>query len=96
MLRTLTEQLEQGYGRCVRLSLARTAKWLTTGIRPGPEGTVASEASEAYDAPDAWLTERDSALGKLRYARSPLSFAGGPVDWARPPGAWGADPARWV
>ncbi|MGW6736712.1 CoA transferase [Streptomyces sp. NPDC055013] len=101
VLRSLTEQSEQGYGRCVRLSLARTAKWLTTGIQPGPDGTLASEtevseASEAYGAPDAWLTERDSALGKLRYARSPVSFAGGPVDWARPPGAWGADSARWV
>lgn len=96
VLRALTEQLEQGYGRCVRLSLARTAKWLTTGIRPGPEGASASEESEAYDAPDAWLTERDSALGRLRYARTPVSFAGGPVDWARPPGAWGADLARWA
>lgn len=98
VLRALTEQAEQGYGRCVRLSLARTAKWLTTGILPGPDGTLApeAEASQAYGAPDAWLTERDSALGTLRYARSPVSFAGGPVDWARPPGAWGADSARWV
>ncbi|MEV7001464.1 CoA transferase [Streptomyces sp. NPDC093982] len=96
VLRALTEQLDQGYGHCVRLSLARTAKWLTTGIRPGPEGASASEESEAYDAPDAWLTERDSALGRLRYARTPVSFAGGPVDWARPPGAWGTDLARWA
>ncbi|MFF5478496.1 CoA transferase [Streptomyces sp. NPDC012935] len=99
VLRALTEQLEQGYGRCVRLSLARTAKWLTTGIQPSGEGTLTSQASESaevYDGPDAWLTERDSALGRLRYARSPVSFAGGPVDWARPPGVWGADPARWA
>lgn len=107
VLRALTEQLGdgQGQGRCVRLSLARTAKWLMTGIRPGSEESLTGDASDtaeaydayqAYDAPDAWLTERDSALGRLRYALPPVSFAGGPVDWARPPGVWGADPARWA
>ncbi|MGI5374392.1 CoA transferase [Streptomyces sp. CA-251387] len=90
VLRALTEQREQRYGRCVQLSLARTAEWLLNGIEPGPEGNL------VYDAPDAWLTERDSPLGRLRYALSPVSFAGGPVDWARPPGVWGADAARWV
>ncbi|MFC5214968.1 CoA transferase [Streptomyces coerulescens] len=89
VLRALTERTEQGGGHCVRLALARTAHWLTTGIRPGPRGDV------AYEAPDAWLGERDSALGRLRYALPPVSFEDGPRDWARPPGAWGADPARW-
>jgi crotonobetainyl-CoA:carnitine CoA-transferase CaiB-like acyl-CoA transferase len=89
VLRALTERTEQGYGRCLRLSLARTARWLTYGIRPGPEGGM------AYDGPDAWLNERHSPLGRLRYVLPPVSFTGGPTDWARPPGAWGADPARW-
>lgn len=89
VLRALTERAEQGDGRCVRLALARTARWLTDGIEPGPRGDV------AYEAPDAWLGERDSALGRLRYALSPVSFEDGPRDWARPPGVWGADPARW-
>ncbi|QOV39259.1 CoA transferase [Streptomyces ferrugineus] len=89
VLRALTERREQGYGRCVRLALARTAQWLTNGVEPGPQGDL------AYGAPDAWLAERDSGLGRLRYARSPVSFEGGPVDWARPPGVWGVDPARW-
>ena len=43
----------------------------------------------------ASLAERDSALGRLRYALPPVSFEGGPRDWARPPGVWGADPAAW-
>ncbi|WP_031477253.1 CoA transferase [Streptomyces bicolor] len=89
VLRALTERRERGYGQCVRSALARTAQWLTNGIRPGPEGDA------TYESPDAWLTERDSALGRLRYARSPVSFAGGPLDWARPPGGWGADTAGW-
>lgn len=89
VLRALTERAERGGGRCVRLALARTALWLTEGIRPGPPGEV------PYEAPDAWLGERDSALGRLRYAMPPVSFEDGPRDWARPPGVWGADPARW-
>ncbi|MFJ8502381.1 CoA transferase [Streptomyces avermitilis] len=58
---------------------------------------VYDEAGAAvYDGPDAWLAERDSELGRLRYALPPVSFAGGPVDWARPPRPWGTDRARWT
>jgi crotonobetainyl-CoA:carnitine CoA-transferase CaiB-like acyl-CoA transferase len=89
VLRALTEQSEQGYSRVVRLSLARTAAWLMGGIERAPgEG-------EALGGPEAWLAERDSRLGRLRYALPPASFEGGPGDWARPPGVWGADEARW-
>jgi crotonobetainyl-CoA:carnitine CoA-transferase CaiB-like acyl-CoA transferase len=106
VLRALTEQSEQGYGRVVRLALARTAAWLTDGIERGETGPAGrgeaepvqrQEAQEpAYDRPDAWLAERDSGIGRLRYALPPVSFAGGPADWARPPGRWGTDPARWA
>ncbi|WCH90652.1 CoA transferase [Streptomyces moderatus] len=89
VLRALTERADQGDGRCVRLALARTARWLTDEVEPGPRGDV------AYETPDAWLGELDSALGRLRYALSPVSFEDGPRDWARGPGVWGADPARW-
>ncbi|MDN0195106.1 CoA transferase [Streptomyces sp. S.PNR 29] len=90
VLRALTEQSYEGGSRFVGLSLARTAAWLRDGIRPG----VAEEA--AYDGPEPWLAERDSPLGRLRYALPPVSFAGGPVDWARPPVPWGTSPARWA
>ncbi|MFJ7072301.1 CoA transferase [Streptomyces sp. NPDC098781] len=89
VLRALTERQEEGAGRCVRLALARTARWLVNEVAPGPRG------DSPYDTPDAWLGERDSGLGRLRYALSPVAFVDGPVDWARPPGVWGADPARW-
>ncbi|WP_031226527.1 CoA transferase, partial [Streptomyces roseochromogenus] len=36
VLRALTEQSYDGGGRFVRLALARTAHWLTDGIRPAP------------------------------------------------------------
>lgn len=89
VLRALTEQSYDGGSRFVRLALARTGAWLTHGIEHGPAGGT------AHDAARPRLAERDSALGRLRYAPPPVSFAGGPADWARPPGAWGADAPRW-
>ncbi|MCC5479375.1 CoA transferase [Streptomyces barringtoniae] len=89
VLRALTEQSYDGGGRLVRLALARTARWLTDGIRP----TAATGAP--YEGPDAWLAETDGPLGRLRHALPPVSFAGGPGDWARPPVPWGSDSARW-
>ncbi|MFJ3310186.1 CoA transferase [Streptomyces sp. NPDC086549] len=89
VLRALTEQSYDGGSRFVRLALARTGAWLTHGIEHGAAGDT------AYDAADPRLAERDSALGRLRYAPPPVSFAGGPVDWARPPVPWGSDALRW-
>jgi crotonobetainyl-CoA:carnitine CoA-transferase CaiB-like acyl-CoA transferase len=91
VLRSLTEQTREGGTRLVRLALARTAAWLTEG----PTHLEREPADTSYE-PGPWLAETDSDLGRLRYARSPVSFAGGPIDWARPPGRWGADPARWA
>ncbi|WLW56079.1 CoA transferase [Streptomyces sp. YU58] len=89
VLRALTEQSYDGGSRVVRLALARTARWLTDGAGTGDaDGAL-------YEGAEPWLAGRDSPLGRLRYARSPVSFAGGPVDWARPPGPWGADEGRW-
>lgn len=90
VLRAVTEQSYDGGSRLVRLALARTARWLTDGIRP-------DRATDglAYEGPDAWLAETDGPLGRLRHALPPLSFAGGPTDWARPPVPWGSDPAAW-
>ncbi|MGW1759916.1 CoA transferase [Streptomyces mirabilis] len=91
VLRSLTEQTRVGGTRLVRLALARTAAWLMEG----PTHLEREPADASYE-PGPWLAETDSDLGRLRYARSPVSFAGGPPDWARPPGRWGADPARWA
>ncbi|WP_031173805.1 CoA transferase [Streptomyces durhamensis] len=99
VLRALTEQSYDGGGRWVRLALARTALWLTDGIRPaaatGAAATGATATGAAYEGPQAWLAERDSPLGRLRYALPPVSFTGGPADWTRPPVPWGSDSARW-
>jgi hypothetical protein len=89
VLRALTEPSYEGGSRWVRLALARTAHWLTSGVEGG--GTPAA----AYDGAGRWPAGTDSALGRLRYARSPVSFAGGPPDWTRPPVPWGTDAPRW-
>ncbi|MFJ8022736.1 CoA transferase [Streptomyces sp. NPDC096311] len=91
VLRSLTEQTREGGTRLVRLALARTAAWLVDAPAHRDE-----EPADASYGSGPWLTETDSDLGRLRYARSPVSFAGGPRDWARPPGRWGTDPARWA
>ncbi|MFJ4199425.1 CoA transferase [Streptomyces sviceus] len=98
VLRALTEQSYEGGSRFVRLALARTARWLTDGAgsADGKGDMAAGDVeSDSYDGPEPWLSETDSALGRLRYALSPVSFEGGPADWDRPPVPWGTDAARW-
>ncbi|MDN3269743.1 CoA transferase [Streptomyces sp. MA15] len=90
VLRSLSEQAEEGGSRLVRVALARTAGELLAGA----SGSGAEEGEGEFSA-TPWLTERDSPLGRLRYALPPVAFAGGPRDWGRAPGVWGADAARW-
>ncbi|MFH8730707.1 MULTISPECIES: CoA transferase [unclassified Streptomyces] len=92
VLRAVTEQLDEGGTRALRLALARTAHWLTRELQHG-----ATAATETYDAEDParWLTETDSPAGRLRHALPPAGFAGGPVNWARPSGLWGTDSPEW-
>jgi len=90
VLRAVTErEFGDGCGRVLRLALARTAGWL---LEEGASDGLTGSAPDAGE----WLAERDSALGRLRYARSPVVFEGGPADWERGPGRWGADEARWA
>ncbi|MGW3384642.1 CoA transferase [Streptomyces albogriseolus] len=88
VLRALSDQADAGGGRLVRVALARTA----AEVRAGAAGSAA-HGGEVPATP--WLAERNSPLGRLRYALPPVAFEAGPRDWARPPGAWGADAARW-
>ncbi|MFJ8543578.1 CoA transferase [Streptomyces sp. NPDC093586] len=96
VLRSLTDRSREGGSRLVRLSLARTAAWLMDAVRPDGTGPDRREHAGAHPGPEPWLAERDSPLGRLRYALPPVSYAGGPADWARPPGPWGADAAAWL
>ncbi|MFI8291212.1 hypothetical protein EAO71_10060 [Streptomyces sp. ms191] len=82
VLRSLTEQDRDGGTRLVRLALAQTGHWLSTAL-------------PRYE-PERHLAERDSPLGRLRYALSPVAYDGGPADWSRPPGLAGADAPEWL
>lgn len=92
VLRAVTEQLDEGGTRALRLALARTAHWLTRELQHEP-----TAATETYDTEDParWLTETDSPAGRLRHALPPAGFAGGPANWARPSGLWGTDSPEW-
>jgi hypothetical protein len=93
VLRALTEQHRTGGARLIRLALAQTAAWLTHGIPATEQQPTPTEG--AYDQ-EAWLTETDSAVGRLRHAVPPICYAEGPVNWSRPPGLWGADVPQWT
>ncbi|MGW0424503.1 CoA transferase [Streptomyces sp. NPDC003015] len=95
VLRALTEQPHEGGSRFVRLALARTARWLTDGVDDMGDLAAGDAGTGSYDGPGPWLSEADSALGRLRYALSPVSFEGGPTDWGRPPVPWGTDAPGW-
>ena len=89
VLRAVADQADEGGSRLVRVALARTAREL---VASGSGDAV--HGGEVPAAP--WLAERDSPLGRLRYALPPVEFVGGPRDWARGPGVWGADAVRWL
>jgi crotonobetainyl-CoA:carnitine CoA-transferase CaiB-like acyl-CoA transferase len=89
VLRAVTRRTAEGGGWRAELSLARTAAWL-----------LAQPRAEAVPAP-ALITpgctaERETGLGLLRYALSPVRLDGGPQDWARAVGPAGADAPEWL
>jgi crotonobetainyl-CoA:carnitine CoA-transferase CaiB-like acyl-CoA transferase len=72
-----------------------------TGQETGPEtgagpARASGRAPGPEQAPGPVLAETDSALGRLRYAPSPVSFRGGPTDWTRSPSVWGTDAPVWL
>ncbi|MCX5209844.1 CoA transferase [Kitasatospora sp. NBC_00240] len=97
VLRALTERAGTGGGHRLNLSLAATADWLLHGVHPAAEAaedTSAARAAGVGDPADR-LAERDSPVGRLRYALSPVGYEGAPADWSRPPGRWGTDAPVW-
>jgi crotonobetainyl-CoA:carnitine CoA-transferase CaiB-like acyl-CoA transferase len=87
VLRALTERHASGGGQHVRLALATTASWLL--------GLPAERTAPSEVAPEPWLAETDSPMGRLRYALPPVRYEGAPATWSRPPSRPAADPPRW-
>ncbi|WP_018684645.1 CoA transferase [Actinokineospora enzanensis] len=87
VLTALRRRATEGGTWHVRVSLARTAHWLTSLGR--------IESSE-LDAPiDAYLSEVDSPWGRIRHVRFPGELPGSPPHWSSVPGMPGTDPAAW-
>jgi hypothetical protein len=82
-------QLEEGGTYVRRLSLARTAHWLTSM----PRREDAATATETTI--DGALVELDSAQGTVTAVAPPGAFDGEPLQWPQPLARYGADPAEW-
>ncbi|MEO8693719.1 MAG: CoA transferase [Acidimicrobiales bacterium] len=101
LLHGLHAQSSGGGTHIRRLSLARTALWLTATSPavvadsgpPVPE----AEPSPAVDDVGAprWLTEFDCADDPLTAVAPPGALDGRPLQWRTPPAGYGNDPAAW-
>src|SRR5262249_28725530 len=90
VVRGATRRTTAGGGLEARLSLARTAKFLTDTPAAGATAALAPE-TPADLAPEVELTR----WGPARRLRPPVAIAGVPMRWDRPASALGTSPARW-
>jgi crotonobetainyl-CoA:carnitine CoA-transferase CaiB-like acyl-CoA transferase len=84
----LRRQMSHGGARVRRLSLARTAAWLTATRPPVPQ-TI----SQSTDEPR--IAQFDTLDGDVQAVEPPGSLAGQPLRWARPPARYLSDPPSW-
>jgi crotonobetainyl-CoA:carnitine CoA-transferase CaiB-like acyl-CoA transferase len=88
----LRRQGAQGGTHVRRLSLARTAWWLTSrGTRPHED--PASSPTEPDRAP--WLVEWDSVRGPVTVVTPPGTLGDRPLTWPFPLTGYADDPAAW-
>jgi hypothetical protein len=74
-----------------RLSLARTAQWLTSEVPDAPT----EPGRPATERAPAWLVELDGPLGPVSAVAPPGTLAGRPLRWPFAPTGYGRDAARW-
>jgi len=89
--RALTRRLQRSEVSIVRMSLARTAKWL---MDLG-EAPIAGDREFTAQEVEPWLETVESAWGPLARVRCPGRVAGTTPGWSRPPGPLGTDPPAW-
>ena len=86
-----TARASDGGTHVRRLSLARTAMWLTAqGVRPWRE-TVPDTASETSE----WLVALESAKGPVVVVSPPGALGERPLQWPFAPTTYAGDPAAW-
>ena len=90
-LDALRRQSSRGGTHVRRLSLARTAMWLTAhGIRPLGAGGAAAESEQSES-----LVELESANGPVVAVSPPGVLGERPLQWPYAPTGYATDPATW-
>jgi hypothetical protein len=90
VVRGVTRRITDGSGLDARLSLARTAKFLTDA-QGAPATAPLAPLAPADLAPDIEST----GWGPARRLAPPVAIVGAPMRWERPARALGTSPARW-
>jgi crotonobetainyl-CoA:carnitine CoA-transferase CaiB-like acyl-CoA transferase len=88
----LSRQSDGGGTHVRRLSLARTAGWLTA-TKPGDQPAAVPSAAPSDSPP--WLTQLESADGPVTVVTPPGSVDGQPLRWPFPLTGYGNDPPAW-
>lgn len=83
--------LREGGGATARLSLARTAAWLTSL----PRGSFADELAPATPADEDDGSDEPTPWGPARWLRAPVTIEGAPMHWERPACALGTHAPAW-
>ena len=86
----LARRAREGGSWLVRVSLARTGKWIVDrGSAPrGEDDLPAAELARLTE-------ERDSPFGRISFLKPVLQLSETPPRWDRPPAPLGSHPARW-
>jgi crotonobetainyl-CoA:carnitine CoA-transferase CaiB-like acyl-CoA transferase len=88
----LRRQRAQGGTHVRRLSLARTAAWLTSrGTRE-----LGSAEENADDDPAPWLQHLSTPDGAMAAVRPPGTLDGRSREWSSPPARYGQDAPAWT
>jgi len=85
----LHRRATEGGSWLVRVSLARTGKWIVD------RGVIENFASVPGELPKEELQKLIIQTGKFSHLRPVLELSETPPHWARPPAALGSHPAAW-
>ncbi|HKF76847.1 MAG TPA: CoA transferase [Candidatus Dormibacteraeota bacterium] len=86
----LWRRSREGGSYHVRASLCQTGAWFAS---LGP--VCDPEAASGLDGASAWMVERDTQWGRLRYLAPVAEMSGTPPRWDRPSAPLGAHPPEW-
>lgn len=90
-------QMTEGGTHVRRVSLARTAAWITSTAGTGDVASSPNAAHHGGDDADIapWLTEVRQAARTVTAVRPPGALAGQPLQWPPVVSGYATDPPRW-